>query len=204
MKSVLPTAAGYLVIAAVLLASASCAGMGTLAEVLASTGGVYGNGQELSGEIRSIDTRRQELQLQSARGGSDRLRYDGRTEVIYQQRRYSVQDLERGDVVRVLVDSRGQQPYASRIQVQRSVRDRPDRYGGTPRLERFDGSVVRVDTRQGWFELQQNRGPVFLVLLPYDPGRAIDDRFRRLRRGDRIRIEGYIVDGSRIELRRFM
>jgi hypothetical protein len=204
MSSVVSAAIRYLGVFALLLTSGSCAGMGTLADVLATTGGVSGNNRELSGEIRSIDTRRQELQIQTVWGRSDRVQYDGRTDVIYQQRRYSVRDLERGDVVRVLVDNRGRDLYASRIQVQQSVRDRQARGGVNPRVERFEGSVVRIDTRQGWFELQQNRGPVVLVVLPYNPSRAVDDRFRRLSRGNRVRIEGYIVNGSRIELRRFM
>ncbi len=202
MMSVDLAAIRYLAIPALLVANASCAELMTLSDVMASTGGGYN--RELSGEIRSIDTRRQELQIQSNRGRTDRVRYDGRTDVIYQQRRYTVRDLERGDVVRIQVDSRGGDYYASRIQVQQNVRDRQVRGGVNARVERFDGSVVRIDTRQGWFELQQqNRGPIVLVVLPYNTTREIDDRFRRLRRGNRVSIEGYRLSESQVELRRF-
>src|SRR5688572_12985406 len=86
------------------VSASGCAGVGmeTLADVLAGGGGLYG--QEISGEIRQIDTRRQEIEVQSGWSGSEWVRYDGRTSVVAGQRRYDVRDLRRGDEVRVLVD----------------------------------------------------------------------------------------------------
>ncbi|MEX2571146.1 MAG: hypothetical protein WD737_07550 [Gemmatimonadota bacterium] len=102
---------------------AACVSMDTLAEVLAS-GGLYGQ-REVSGEVRRIDTRRQEIELTAGWGRSERLLYDGRTEVVYRRRRYRVRDLERGDLVRVRVEpERRGARYARLIEVEQSVRDR--------------------------------------------------------------------------------
>lgn len=180
-----------------------CTGMGSLADILAAGAGVYGGGNEVSGEIQSIDTRRQEIQLQSGWGGGERIRYDGRTQVIYQQRRYDVRDLERGDLVRVRLESSRNTRVASTIQVEQSVRDRQNGRVGSG-VERVEGRVVRIDTRQGWFELERSWGSNLMVTLPYDPNRSLTDRFRRLRRGDRVRVEGQMLNGSRMELYRFL
>ena len=100
-------------------------GMGTLADIL-SADEIYGTGQDLRGEIRRIDTRRQEIELES-KWRTERVRYDGRTEVIYRQRRYRGGDLERGDFVRIRTDTdRRGDLYASTIQVQEGGRDRRD------------------------------------------------------------------------------
>jgi len=189
---------------ALLLGLTACAGLGTVGDVLAG-GGVLGLGNEISGEVRQVDTRRQQLQVEVSRGRTERISYDGRTEVVYRQRRYSVRDLERGDVVRVRVaEQRRGELYARRIQLQESVRDRRVGREANVRLQRIDGEVGRIDTRQGWFELRQNRGGTVVVTLPYEPGRGVRDRFRRLRRGDVIRIEGQRLNNSRVELHRFL
>jgi hypothetical protein len=183
-----------------------CAGMnmGSLAEILASGAGLYGS--NVSGEIRSIDTRRQEIQLSSGYSGSERIQYDNRTEVVYQQRRYDVRDLEVGDYVQVqLADSRGER-YAQTIYVQEGARnDRGSTQypGGDRRIGQLDGTVNQIDQRQGWFELSDRYGSIVMVTLPYQANRGLSDRFQRLRRGDRVRIEGEWLNGSRMEVHRF-
>lgn len=198
------TLARFPLVLLLFLSVPGCAGMGweELADVLA--GGVLG-GQDVSGEIRRVDTRRQEIELQSAWGGAERIQYDGRTEVIYGQRRYRVENLERGDLVRVtLAAEQSRTPYARLIRVQESASDRgrdDDRYR---QRQRFEGAIVAIDTRAGWFELEQSRGRVVLVTLPYSPPRDVLNRFRGLRRGQYVRIEGILVSGSRAELVRFL
>jgi hypothetical protein len=179
-----------------------CAGMGSIADIVASAGGIYGAGNgDRSGQITSIDTRRQEIQLSSGWGGSQRIRYDNRTEVLDGSRRSSVRNLSRGDQVRVNVDTdRNGSLYARRIQVQQTT------IGGVnrgSRIQRIDGEVGRIDTQRGSFELYQNR-TTLLVTLPYQPDRNIRDRFQRLRRGQQIRIEGEMLNAGRVELVRFM
>lgn len=188
-----------------LLLPAACTNLGSYADILASAGGVYGGGLggDRSGQINSVDTRRQEIQLSSNWGGSEWLRYDNRTQVTYGSRRSSVNDLRRGDHVRVSVDSdRRGVAYARRIQIQES-----GRLGGvgqgSQRVQRITGEVGRIDSQRGTFELYENRNSAILVMLPYQPSRAIRDRFQRLRRGNRVSIEGQILSGNRMELVRF-
>lgn len=192
-----------LLLALVPLGLGACASMGSWEEILADVagGGVYGD--ELSGEIRRIDTRRQEIELSSGWSGNERVRYDRRTEVVYRQRRYDVRDLERGDRVRVRLDDHDREPYARVIYVEESSRG-DDRDYGSERRERVEGRVGDIDARGGWFELSDGRGSAVLVTLPYDPNRTLRDRFGRLRRGDRVRIEGVWLNRSRIEILRFL
>lgn len=183
----------------------ACAGMGTLGDVIAGPGGggIYGN-RVVRGEIRSIDARRQEISIASGWLGTERIRYDGRTQVIYRQRRLSVHDLGRGDYIRIQVDNRRRdRPVANRIQVE-SIADR--RYGGRSgnvRLERFDGRVTRVSTRDWTFDIEPSRGRTLRVVMPNNVDRKTADRIRRLRRGERVKIEGYLVDNRTVRLQRF-
>lgn len=193
-------------LASVTATLAGCAGMnmGSIADVLA--GGLYGS--NVTGEIRSIDTRRQEIQLSLGWSGNERIRYDNRTEVVYQQRRYSVRDLDVGDYVQVQLDDSRNQPIATRIYVQESARDNrapggSQNPGGGRRIEQLDGTVNSIDQRQGWFEMNDRYGTRVTVTLPYQANRGLVDRFQRLRRGDRVRIEGERLNSSRMEVHRF-
>ena len=189
---------------ALLLGTSGCASMGSLDQILGDLGGgLYGG--DISGEVRQVDSRRQEIELTSGWGGSEWIRYDGRTEVIYRERRYDVRDLERGDQVRVRVDEgrRDRDRYASVIYVERSVDERRSDDRDYGRIERFDGRVREIDTREGWMEVEVDRSLV-LVELGYDPSRDVRDRFRRLRRGDRVRMEVQQTSDYRFELRRFL
>lgn len=104
-------------------------GMGTVADILIG-GGVHG-GRELRGEVRRIDTRREEIQIASSWGRTERVRYNRGTRVLYRDRRLNVRDLARGDVVRVRVDSRRRgELYANRIVLQERSRNRNDNRRG--------------------------------------------------------------------------
>ena len=194
-----------------LLAGAGCSQLGTVGDIL---GGVLtpaggGQGGEVYGEIRAIDTQRQIVQIQTQQGQVGNVYFDNRTQVVYNQQRYSVTALERGDVVamRIQQDQRGN-AYTDYIQVTQSVQDRGGGYGGgypdntgygTTRLE---GNVGWVDTSRGQFELRTSRGTV-TVVMPYSPSSGTLDRFRRLRGGDYVRVEGQLVSQNRFELSRF-
>lgn len=92
-------------------------------------GSQYGN--ELRGTVGYVDPRARTIELAgsgyggSYGGGNTRLRYDERTVVEYQGRRYRAEDLDRGDVVRVQARQIGANDWiAERILVERSVRMR--------------------------------------------------------------------------------
>lgn len=191
------------ILLALLLFTSGCVGMGTLADVMA--GGILAGGRDLSGEISRIDSSRQEIELRSGWGRNERFRYDGRTQVLYGQQRYSVRDLERGDVVRVLLtQNRDGRLIADRIQVQQSTRDRRSASrSDRARVERISGSVRRVEARAGWFELQPSRGSTVRVSLPARADRSLINRLQRLRKGQRVQIQGEPIGNGRVVLVRF-
>jgi len=184
-----------LAFAATLLAAPGCAQFGG---ALFDPGvGGQPSRSVLDGEVRSVDVRNGRIQLRANRGGTVTLRYDEQTEVFYQQRRYPATALERGDLVRVLVGyDRSGSAWADRVDVVRDVRE-------TARAQRMDGTVVRVDTRRGFFTLQQGRAAPVTVLVPAHLQRDVVRRFERLRSGDRVRVEVVPLRSGGAELVRF-
>lgn len=182
------------------LVLSGCTGLGTFDDVLGAVGGSH-----LSGEVRGVDTRRQELRLRTGSGRTETLDFDRDTRVVYRQQRYSVGALERGDRVSVQVQrGRRGRAYAGVIRVERSAREGRGGRGGEARREQtFEGRVGRIDHRRGSFELREGDRRSYTVLLPARPARSIADRFRRLRSGDRVRIQGELLARERVELRRF-
>lgn len=94
-----------------------------------SGGGQYGN--ELRGTVGYLDPRARTIELDNnndyggSYGDGTRVRYDERTVVEYQGRRYRAEDLDRGDLVRVQARQIGANEWlAERILVERSVRSR--------------------------------------------------------------------------------
>jgi hypothetical protein len=127
--------------------AAGCVPLGNLGGM----GDVLGGGTTLSGEVRSVDTRRGRIQIREQYGGRDRtVRVDNRTRVTYQNRQYPVSSLERGDQVLMRVEyDRNNTAWADRIEVRSSARrnDRGSIYG-SGRIERVDGRVQAIDTRR--------------------------------------------------------
>jgi hypothetical protein len=192
--------ARWAVLALALLSAAGCAGMGagSLEEIL---GGMGGFGGDVRGEVDWIDTRQHEIEVRASFGQRTRVYYDSRTQVLYRGQRYSVNSLASGDRIAVQVErNRRGESYARVINLEQSLRDQggSDQVGTT----RFDGQVGWIDTQRGRFELRSSRGS-YTVSLPYNPDRSTVDRFRRLRAGDNVRIEGELLGGGRIELERF-
>lgn len=194
-----------------LLAAGGCAGI-SVADVLAASTGLPGMGSRLSGEVRRVDHRRQTIQLSGWQGGGEELRYDARTRVSYGRRSYRVSALERGDEVSVSVQrGRHGDLYARHIVVERSVRERgSDRHrdrrgdwedGAEVRL--LEGRVEQVDHRAGWLELAPHRGRRIMVVVPARAGKKEIREFRRLRRGNYVRLEAELLGRERAELVRF-
>ena len=177
---------------------AGCAGMGW--------GDVLGGlplGGNVRGEVDRVDTRRREISVRGSWSGRETVRYDSRTRVIYQQRNYRVTDLERGDMVTIDVDSdsRGRR-YARTVRVERSTREADRRRSRSDRIERFDGRVTWVERNRGQFGLEAGRY-AYTVSVPARAERGTLRRFDRLRRGDRVRLEGVERDRGWVQLHRF-
>jgi hypothetical protein len=81
-------------------------------------GGGYGM-QELRGRIAYVDPRSQTIRLDGGYGGRGEIvRYDARTLVEWQGRRYQPRDLDPGDIVRIQARRVGSQWWAERIRVE--------------------------------------------------------------------------------------
>ena len=197
--------ARWAVLALALLSTSGCASMGVgLEDILGEIGGVDGLSGDVRGEVDWVDTRRQEIEVSSSFRQRTRLAYDSRTQVIYRGERYSVNSLETGDRVSIQVEQgrRGER-YARQIRVEQTSRDQRDGRSDQVRSGRFDGQVGWVDSDRGRFELRTSRG-TYTVSLPYSADRSTVDRFRRLRSGNNVRIQGELLGNNRIELDRFI
>ncbi|MBB1471679.1 MULTISPECIES: DUF5666 domain-containing protein [unclassified Luteimonas] len=88
-------------------------------------GGGYGGGnaQDLRGSVALVDARSRLIRLDGAGyGNTMQLRYDERTTVEYQGRRYRPEDMQRGDQVRIQARQVGNNAWlAERIIVERSA-----------------------------------------------------------------------------------
>ena len=202
--------ATWTVLALAMLTAGGCVAMGPggWGEVLGDIGGMGGMGSgsgSVRGEIEWVDARRQEIELRASLGQRTRVFFDSRTQVLYRGQRQSLSSLSSGDRVVALVERGGRRgdAYARQITVEQWVRDDPGEGGWEQALQRFDGQATWVDVREGRFQLRTSRG-TYLVSLPYNPGSATLDRFRRLRAGDTVRIRGELLGNGRIELERFL
>jgi hypothetical protein len=189
------------------LSLAGCAG-GSFGQVLGGLG-LPGLGNDIDGRVSYVDSRYQQIQIQPSSGRTVTLDYDSRTQVVYGNQRYSVRNLERGDYVtaRVQQDNRGR-AYTDLIRVQESARDsrgrsRNDGRYDTGARQVFQGRVRTVDYQRGYFQIQEARGRSYTVVMPFNPTSRDLKRFRQLRDGDRVRVEGVQRGNGRIELYRF-
>jgi hypothetical protein len=193
------------------LALAGCPEIGQIGDLggLGGYGGPIGRDREVVGEVEAVDVRAREIEIRTDDRRTAVVRYDDRTQVLYRQRNYAVDNLEAGDYVaaRIQQDRNGRD-YTDAITVRESVQDRGGRLGGgrgTSRsYDQIDGRVEYIDPRRGTFELRDSRNRTVLVSIPFNAPRQVMDRFNRLREGDSVRIEGRSVANDRFELENFL
>lgn len=194
------------------LATAGCGGglgnLGALGDILAGgaagAGGQQGQQGQIAGEIQGVDSGRQLIQLRTDDGRNGSLYYDQNTVVVFQQQQYPVNALERGDLVVITAQQDAQgNLYAGRVDVRQSVQQRTGQGATGGELRQFAGQVGGIDYDRGLFELRSQYGGTLTVALPYNPAAATVDRFRRLRAGDAVQIEGTLIGDNRVELSRF-
>ena len=127
----------------VFLAGATLAGCHELGHIdgIGDYGGI-GSG-DVVGEIQHVDTRAREIEIRTDAGPTSVVRYDDRTQVLYRQRNYSVDNLETGDYVaaRVQQDRDGRGYYTDTITVRESVQDRGGP-AGSGRFDRVNGRKI--------------------------------------------------------------
>ena len=183
---------------AIIATTSACSG--TLGNVL---GSVLGGGQQqqsgqVSGTIRAVNN--QQITIQQENGQSVALSYDNQTQVVYQNQRYAVNNLEYGDRVTASVRQVQNGYYTDHVQVDQSVSTSGT--GSSGSVQSIQGTVRQIDSRNGLFTVDSQNG-VLTVALPYNPRSADVDRFQRLRQGEYVRFYGVFVNNSRVELRQF-
>ncbi|HSJ24935.1 MAG TPA: DUF5666 domain-containing protein [Longimicrobiales bacterium] len=181
-----------------LFAAPACASLDILDDVIQANG----NSSVLTGEVRSVDTRRGRLDVRDNYSNRTRtVRFDSRTRITNGTRQYPASSLRRGDQVRVhLSRDRSGTMWANRVEVRNTSRD--GRVVNA-RVQRLEGRVLQVDSRRGLFTVEPSRNRTVVVYVPRNVSSNDARRLNRLRRGDRVRMDVRQVSGNAVELVRF-
>ena len=165
--------------------------------------------EEIFAEIDRVDTSSRQIYLRPEDSRNRVVGYSSDARVLYQGRQYSIAQLERGDKVSMQLkqDSRGNS-YTNLIRVQESLRDRNQSRSGDAgpgfRMQTVDGRVEQLDFQRRSFEIRDPSRERVMVSLPSNAQRSDVDRFRALRDGDYVRVEGNFLDRERFELVTFL
>jgi hypothetical protein len=164
---------------------------------------------EFVAEVERLDISSREIHLRPNNSRTRVVGYSTDARVMYRGREYPVTQLEDGDIVamRLRQDSRGNS-YTDLIRVQESIRDRNQSRGDTSRagtgIQTVDGRVDQVDFQRSSFEIRGQSRERVIVSLSDNARRADVDRFRALRSGDYVRVEGRFLNRERFELDSFL
>ena len=165
--------------------------------------------EEIFAEIARVDTRSRQLHLRPEDSRDRMVGYSADVRVLYRGREYSIAQLASGDKVSMQLtqDSRGNS-YTDLIRVQETVQDRHqsrhDDVGPGARIQTLDGRVEQLDFQRRSFEIRDQSRERVIVSLPSNAERLDVDRFRELRDGDYVRVEGRFLDRQRFELATFL
>ena len=188
-----------------LLTASACAGAGNIGDVLGGVlgGGGQAQGSQVSGVVLGIDQSRQQLGIQLQDGQQVALLYDQQTQVVYQNQRYAVTNLERGDRITARIQqTQNGGYYTDLVQVDQSA-STSGGAGGSANVQSIQGTVRQVDFQNGLFSLDVSGYGTLIVALPYNVRRADQSTFQQLRQGDRVRLYGVFLNNQRVELRQF-
>jgi hypothetical protein len=187
--------------AAVIVALAGACAGNSLGNIL---GGVMGGGaqsNQLSGTIRGVDTRSQQIAIQQSNGQTVPVYYDNQTQVVYQNQNYPPTSLENGDRVTARIQANGNNYYTDYVQVDQSVSGTGT--GSSSNVQLLQGTVRQVDLRNGWFTVDTNGYNTLTVIVPSNMNTNDINRFRSLRSGDFVRFYGQYTSSSQVQLRQF-
>jgi hypothetical protein len=167
---------------------------------------------EIRAEVAEVDPARREIRVvETDTGRRTIVPYDpAYTRVLYHGWDYPADSLEAGDVIAFMPPPRTR-PYADAIRLQLPVQARAASTIARstaplpPRPMVVEGTVERIDYDRGVFDLRPRTGSrLVTVTLPYNARGADIDNFRRLRRGDYVRLEGDYVSADAFQLVAFL
>ncbi|HJP84962.1 MAG TPA: hypothetical protein VJ852_03180 [Gemmatimonadaceae bacterium] len=182
------------------LTTGACAGS-QLGNVLGSVLGGGAGGNQLSGTIRGVDTRSQQISIQTSNGQTVPVSYDNQTQVVYQNQNYPPTALEYGDMVTARVQANGNNYYTDYIQVDQSVNGTGSVSSGN--VQQLQGTVRSIDRQNGFFTVDVGNYNTITVTLPYNVSSNDVNRFNSLRTGDFVRFYGVYTGQSQVQLRQF-
>jgi hypothetical protein len=127
------------------------------------------------------------------------------TRLFYHGREYNIQELQAGDIIAFQTQPRGSGDYVATVRIQEPVQARTAStiarpIPPAPRPEVIDGTVERIDEARGVFDVRTRNGAIVTVALPYNARPSDVDTFRRLRRGDPVRVEGEFINRDNFQL----
>jgi hypothetical protein len=161
---------------------------------------------DVVGEVERVDLSARRIYLRPNESDRRVVALSTDAQVLYRGREYPVTRLKPGDVVAMQVkrDPRGES-YADLIRIQENPasQSRGDVPSSAPRIETLAGRVESVDRRDNSFELDQSGRPVSVLLSEYVRD-SDKNRFRTLRAGDNVRIEGKFTARDRFEMLSFL
>ena len=195
--------AAALAAALALGALGACRSGAEIQEALGSILGGQGQSAQLAGTIAGVDTRNLVIGIQQSNGQTVGIGYDENTQVVYQNQRYAVTNLEPGDQVVARVLDRGNgNYYTDSVHVTASVSSSGGTTaGGT--VQAIAGVVRQIDRANGLFSLELQNGGTVTVSMPYNPRTSDATRFQNLRSGESVRLYGVYLNNTRVELRQF-
>ena len=191
-----------------LVLATACSQLGGLGSVLGGMG--QPQSSQVSGIVQGVDTRSQQIVIQATNGQQVALLFDQQTQVTYQNRTFSVGNLERGDRVTARIQqTQSGGYYTDLVQVDQSVQTSngdvyPNTNGGSSgTVQSLQGTVRQVDRQNGVFSLDIGNYNTLTVSMPYNPSQNDVNRFQTLRVGEQVRFYGVFLNNGRVELRRF-
>jgi hypothetical protein len=183
---------------------AACSTAGQIGEIL---GGVLGGGANMvSGAIRGVDTRNQQISLQQSNGQSVALSYDNQTKVVYQDRLYAVTSLESGDQVNARVQQlQNGGYYADSVVVTQPVAGSTtgSTTGSTSNWQSLQGTVRQIDRTNAVFTIDAGNSVTLTVTMPANVSTTDATRYNNMRVGNYVRFYGVYVTSTRVELKQF-
>ena len=187
--------------AALMVASTACAGnLGNILGGVLGGGGASGN--QLSGTVRGVDTRYQQISIQTSNGQTVPVSYDNQTQVVYQNQNYPATSLEYGDQITARIQANGNSYYTDYIQVDQSVNNGSGNIS-SGNVQSLQGTIRSVDRRNGFFTVDIGNYNTVTVTMPYNASSNDVNRFNSLRNGDFVRFYGVYTGQSQVQLRQF-
>jgi len=180
----------------------ACANAGGLGSVL---GGILGGGgQQLVGTVSSVDTRNSQIAVTQTNGQSVALQYDQNTKVVYQNKLYSVSNLENGDQINARVQTtQSNAYYTDSISVTTPAQGTGSTGTTTESVQQLQGTVRTIDRNLGRFTIDAGTSVTLTISMPYRASTTDQNRYNNLRVGDFVRFSGVYLNNSLVELRQF-